>query len=217
MQSGNRYHKHGKINLMRNTRKATVGSEPMANVSAQERPEPALDSITAAYQRLDPDELHLFTSWTIPELDLVDYAQSAAERLLAAIPSVVFTSGRRDSNQQADAMAGNVVSQPRWIEETYSQSQERDTLQGWVDSHPAATTKAEIAGGLVEIMSNWTDDQKKLLSRHFSGQAFDVQPVAGALGEAIKKAIQNLPNLRRFLDAEGGLTIWHADFEKSPD
>ena len=50
------------------------------------------------------------------------------------------------------------------------------------------------------------------LSKHFSGQAFDVQPVAGAAGSAIKKTIRALPKLNNFLEKEGGLVRWHADF-----
>ena len=45
------------------------------------------------------------------------------------------------------------------------------------------------------------------------GHAFDVQPVAN--GDAIKKTIESLPNLRKFLESEGGLVKWHADFEKT--
>jgi hypothetical protein len=62
-------------------------------------------------------------------------------------------------------------------------------------------------------MQNWSEDQKGKLSKHFSGEAFDVNPVAGPAGEEIKKTIRSLPHLRKFLDREGGKTIWHADFE----
>jgi len=113
-------------------------------------------------------------------------------------------------------MAGNVVQKRNWIADTYVASTERDDLQAWVDANPIATTKEAIANGLAGIMSNWTDDQKGRLSRHFSGQAFDVQPVAGSTGEDIKAAIKSLPNLRKFLDNEGGLVIWHADFQPLP-
>jgi hypothetical protein len=148
----------------------------------------------------------------IADLGLVDYAQEAAAALLAAHPNVVFTSGRRSVKQQADAMAGNVVQNPKWIEQTYAANSESKSLQKWVDDHPEATTKIAISSGLEAIMSNWTDAEKKTLSRHFSGQAFDVQPVAD--GDAIKETIRSLPNLHLFLESRGGLTRWHADFEK---
>ncbi len=162
-----------------------------------------------------PTELHAFTTLSIPDLDLVDYAEAAAKKLRSAFPTVVFTSGRRNTQQQADAMSGNIVQNRKWIEQTYLPSPERDELQNWVDSNPNAKTRQSISNGLVSVMHAWSDDKKKNLSRHFSGQAFDVQPVAGTAGEAIKIGIKGLPNLRKFLDTEGGLVIWHADFEKA--
>lgn len=150
---------------------------------------------------------------TIAELDLVDYAKAAAEKLLKDHPTVVFNSGRRTVKGQADAMAPNIVKNRKWIEQTYAQSAQRDALQKWVDDHPEAKTAAAISSGLVPIMDKWTDAERATLSRHFSGQAFDVQPVAN--GDAIKKTIRALPNLRKFLEEEGGLVIWHADFEKA--
>jgi hypothetical protein len=148
------------------------------------------------------------------DLGLVDYAQEAADTLQGKFPDVVFTSGRRTVAQQAGAMSANIVQNRNWIRETYVPSQERDDLQAWVNSHPAAVTKEAIATGLTGIMVNWTDDQKARFSRHFSGQAFDVQPTSGEQGDRMKAAIKALPNLRKFLDQEGGLIIWHADFEK---
>ena len=159
-------------------------------------------------------ELHAVAARSIPSLDLVDSARDAATQLLLQCPTVIFTSGRRNVNQQASAMAGNVVRNRKWIEQTYLASPERDALQAWVDANPAAVTAPAIAAGLAGIMTGWTDAQRKKLSKHFSGQAFDIQPVAGPQGNAIKGAIRALPNLRKFLENEGGLIIWHAEFEK---
>jgi hypothetical protein len=148
------------------------------------------------------------------ELDLVDYAKAAADALLAKHPEVKFTSGRRNAEEQASAMAGNVVTKRKWIRDTYADTPQRAALQKWVDEHPKAKTKKAIAAGLLSVMNTWSDKQKGKLSRHFSGQAFDVQPVSGAAGTKIKKTIRALPNLRKFLEKEGGLVRWHADFEK---
>jgi hypothetical protein len=150
---------------------------------------------------------------SVDDLGLVDYAKAAALKLQSDFPNVIFTSGRRNVEQQAGAMAGNIVQNRHWITDTYAASQERDELQSWVDANAGATTKQAIANGLTGIMSNWTDQQKSRFSRHFSGQAFDVQPVAGSGGDNIKAGIRSLPNLRTFLDTEGGLIIWHADFQ----
>ena len=150
---------------------------------------------------------------SIDDLDLAPAAKAAAEKLLAAHPGVKFTSGRRNAEDQARAMAGNVVSNRKWIQQTYKDTPQRAALQKWVDNNSQAKTKAAIAAGLVSVMSGWSDAQKAKLSRHFSGNAFDVQPVSGTAGAAIKKTIKALPKLRQFLETEGGLVRWHADFE----
>ncbi len=150
----------------------------------------------------------------IDVLDLVDYARDAAAILKSQHPEIIFTSGRRNVKRQAAAMASNVAVKRRYIEQTYASGPESQVLQKWVDDHPEAVTPADISSGLEGIMSIWTDAQKSRLSKHFSGQAFDVFPVTSN-AEAVKSTIRSLPNLRLFLDSEGGLTIWHAEFAKA--
>jgi hypothetical protein len=150
---------------------------------------------------------------SIDDLDLVDFAADAAHLLQKAHPEVIFTSGRRTAQEQAEAMADNVVRRRKWIAQTYVKTRERDALQNWIDIHPEATSQAAIAAGLESLLSGWSDEQKTRVSLHFCGHAFDVQPVPH--GDAIKKTIRSLPNLRKFLEMEGGLIRWHADFEKS--
>src|SRR5262249_15243477 len=96
-------------------------------------------------------------------------------------------------------------------ERTYRASPQRNALQKWVDDHPQATTKAAIAAGLKSVMDGWTDAQKRGFSRHMVGLAFDVRPVSQGAAR-IKSFIRALPHLHKFLDREGGLIIWHADF-----
>jgi hypothetical protein len=148
---------------------------------------------------------------SIDELDLVSYARAAAEALRSKFPQLVFTSGRRNSQQQAHAMAGNVVANRHWIEQTYAKTAQRAALQGWVNAHPQAKTAAAIEAGLAGVMANWTDAQKRGLSQHFSGEAFDMQPLPG--NREIIAAIKALPRLRQFLQNEGGLVVWHAGFK----
>ena len=151
----------------------------------------------------------------ISDLDLTGHAKSGAEALLRAHPNVVFTSGRRSVQIQAGAMAENVVGRRNWIRDTYAESPERYELQTWVDSHPDAVTPDQIMAGLRTVMNGWNDTRKVRLSRHFAGLAFDVQPVSGSGGEAIKATIRALPHLRGFLDSEGGKIIWHVEFAPS--
>jgi gamma-glutamyl:cysteine ligase YbdK (ATP-grasp superfamily) len=143
------------------------------------------------------------------DLGLSDYAKSAAEQLKRDFPTVVFTSGRRTVDEQASAMAGNIVKNRQWIAQTYAASAERDALQAWVDENQHANTAAAVARGLSGIMNSWADSQRVKLSRHFAGLAFDVRPTSDA---KLKAAIRGLPHLVKFLENEGGLTIWHAEF-----
>jgi hypothetical protein len=152
-------------------------------------------------------------SLAIPELDLAPAALNGATTLLAAHPGIVFTSGRRDVTAQARAMASNIVANRQWVAETYKATPERAALQDWVDAHPAANTQAAIADGLAAVMAPWNDVQKGRLSKHFSGQAFDLQPMApGAAADAVKAAIHALPGAPLFLEREGGLLRWHVQF-----
>ena len=149
----------------------------------------------------------------IEALDLGPVAKAAAYALKRAHPSVKFTSGRRGKADQARAMASNVVKNRRWIEQTYAASPLRSTCQQWVDAHPQKTTQADVAAGLLAIFDAASDVALGRFSKHLSGAAFDVQPVDG--GEAIKQTIRSLAGLDKFLDKEGGLVRWHAQFNDS--
>jgi hypothetical protein len=153
-------------------------------------------------------------SSTIPEIEALNLkgaARKGAYALKKAHPAVKFTSGRRDKNDQARAMASNVVLNRRWIEETYAGSVVSRACQRWVDKNPDKTTKEEIQTGLFSVLSSATDAQLALLSKHLSGDAFDVQPVE-TNADAIKRTIRRLRGLDRFLEKEGGLVRWHAQF-----
>lgn len=147
----------------------------------------------------------------IEALNLADTAKKAAYALKKKHPSVTFTSGKRDKDEQASAMAGNVVLNRNWIKETYAQSAARDACQKWVDDNKEKKTKDEISTGLKSVLDGLTDAQLALLSKHLSGEAFDVQPVETD-AEEIKKTIRGLDGLSKFLEKEGGLVRWHAQF-----
>lgn len=149
----------------------------------------------------------------VDALNLADVARGPALILRLRHPSVRFTSGRRSVRDQARAMSQNVVKNRRWIAETYAATPESQRLQLWVSNHPSATAAAEIEEGLYGVMAGWSDDQLARLSSHLSGRAFDVQPVSGATGEAIKATLYKLTaGVGKFLEKEGGLVRWHAQF-----
>jgi len=151
------------------------------------------------------------TDSEIEALDLADIAKKAAYELKKKFPSVTFTSGRRDKNGQASAMASNVVLNRTWIQETYAKSDASEACQKWVNENKDKKTKAEITTGLKGVLDGLTDKQLAALSKHLSGDAFDVQPVEKD-AEGIKDVIRNLTGLSKFLEEEGGLVRWHAQF-----
>ena len=148
----------------------------------------------------------------IEQLNLNAGAKTAAYTLKAAHPQVIFTSGRRDKDGQASAMASNVVENRTWIQETYRADTASKACQQWVNDNPAADTHAEITAGLCGVLDSLSDSDLAELSKHLGGDAFDVQPIDGAAGDAIKTTIHGLAGLKLFLEKEGGLVRWHAEF-----
>jgi hypothetical protein len=148
----------------------------------------------------------------IEALGLRARARIAAYALKKAHPAVVFTSGRRSLVDQARAMAQNIVSNRKWIAETYAPSAVSAKCQRWLDANAKKTQQSEIQNGLLEVLQEATDTERSYLSRHLSGDAFDVQPVQDD-AEAIKSMLRKLVKPHgRFLDVEGGLVRWHAQF-----
>lgn len=162
----------------------------------------AAEVVAASTETTDPD---------IEALDLRGAAKKGAYALKKAHPTVTFTSGRRDRAEQASAMASNVVKNRKWIEETYFPTKASKACQKWVDDNEEATTQDAIAEGLLSVLNEFTGAQLAGLSKHLSGDAFDVQPVE-TNADAIKKTIRGLDGLDKFLEKEGGLVRWHAQF-----
>jgi len=176
---------------------------------------PGLPGPGAEISSLSSEGVNAMTAEIDPEieaLDLEDIARSAAYALRKAHPAVRLTSGRRSREDQARAMASNVVQNRKWIEQTYAPSPLCTRCQEWVDKNPGKKTEAEIAEGLLSVLNGASDEELGKFSKHLSGKAFDVQPVDKD-AEAIKTAIRGLPGLDKFLDREGGLVRWHAQFK----
>lgn len=146
---------------------------------------------------------------TIEEMDLQPVAKKAATILQSKHPNIQFTSGRRSVVQQAHAMAGNVIKNRKWIGQTYLAGAK---LQKWLDQHPEAKTVDQITAGLAQVMKAMPESDLMKISRHLTGRAFDVRPVT-ANAAAIKADIRKLPGLHKFLEKEGGLIRWHAQFQ----
>ena len=164
-----------------------------------------------AAETTTPSPAEPTTDTVIENLDLATKAKAAAYALKAKHPTITFTSGRRSKNDQARAMASNVVLNRNWIKETYSNYTARRKCQEWLDNNPTVTTKPAIQTGLKTVLDSLTNAQIGALSKHLSGEAFDVQPVTENAA-AIKADIRALIGIKKFLEREGGLTRWHAQF-----
>jgi len=179
---------------------ASVGAAPAADGGTPATPAAASPATDAAEN--DPD---------IEALNLKGNAKKGAYALKKAHPSVSFTSGFREKEEQASAMAKNVVEKRSWIGGTYYPTKVSAACQKWVDDNPDKKTQDEIAEGLLSVLNGFTEAQLAGLSKHLSGEAFDVQPV-DTDADAIKKTIRGLDKLHRFLETEDGLVRWHAQF-----
>ncbi|HVY17967.1 MAG TPA: hypothetical protein VHB27_22300 [Rhodopila sp.] len=146
----------------------------------------------------------------IGSLDLSPKAKKAAEELLKKFPDIQFTSGRRGLKDQARAMSQNVVKNRKWIEQTYTKSKASQACQKWVDDHPEATKAGDIEAGLSKTLKDLGPAAGQI-SKHLTGDAFDVQPVSKNAKE-IKDYIRKLPGVGKFLEKEGGLVRWHVQF-----
>ncbi|MDB5677368.1 hypothetical protein [Sphingomonas bacterium] len=148
----------------------------------------------------------------VEELNLIEPALSGARHLKAQFPHIIFTSGARSVVDQARAMAQNIAQDRHGYLRVYKARAEANELQAWVDAHPAATSVAAIQAGLLSVMNAWPAARQMKLSSHLGGLAFDVQPLPdGPAATAIKAAIRALPHCT-FLEREGKLTRWHAQF-----
>jgi len=152
---------------------------------------------------------------SIAQMKLSRIAREGAERLQAECPWVVFTSGRRDLESQARAMAENSRHDRRWIEKTYRSAQR---LQRWLLDHPDAQTIEHMRDGLYQVLLAMSDAETASISRHLTGDAFDVRPMQAdsglptLYGQKILDTMRTLEGVDKILLKEGGLVRWHVQF-----
>ncbi len=110
-------------------------------------------------------------------------------------------------------MAANIVASKdrRWIAKTYKQSEVSDALQEWVNLNQQITGRDEISSGLFACMGWFEPKELAKLSKHLSGQAFDVKPTDGLTGTLMLSALTKLAKKYsgKFIEREGGLVRWH--------
>jgi hypothetical protein len=149
---------------------------------------------------------------TLDELNLSTVMAQRATELLAAFPSVEYLSGRRDLQGQAHAMACQVVTNRRWISQTYLHAA---TLQSAVDSHPDCSTVPALESLLYNTLLDMSEDEQNQVSDHLTGHAVDLVPMEDGeghltpTGEGVYTWIHDCPDTKKFLLREGGKVIWH--------
>jgi hypothetical protein len=159
----------------------------------------------------------------IDQLRLSPAAKKGALFIFGKHPYVIFTSGRRDVMEQAHAMACNVVVDPKWVYRTYLRGA---PLQTAIDSYRLMArpwTVQAIEDVLLTAMHQLTDAELRGLSRHYTGDAFDIKPLLDNTGgptpqgEAVLDTIQFMKRdpsfgVEKFLTKEGDLIRWHVQF-----
>lgn len=157
------------------------------------------------------DEWRDFNLITLDALGLEPKTYAIAAELVVECPYVRFTDGLRTLTDQAQRMAQNTVRRRDWIALTYIRSRPVDELIAWVKSHPSATTENALVSGFLPILRHYTTSELRHVSKHLSGEAFDVQPEDGVSGEKICSVLRQkaLSYGGRFLEKEGGMRIWH--------
>lgn len=149
-------------------------------------------------------------------LGLIGNARRAAHELKKDHPDVVFTSGRRTIGEQAHAMATNVVNGGGrdWIKQTYKPSNVAMACQRWIDANPDSVSIRAVAKGLMSVFARFDNKELGKISKHLTGQAFDVRPVPGLQGQLVLMSLRD--TVKRYggvlLEKEGGVVVWHAQF-----
>jgi hypothetical protein len=193
---------------------AALAETFLATVAPAPAPHPGPASMAAVAPSVTPSGAPAGGGATDPMIEklvLRPIARAAAYELKRLHPQVVFTSGRRDKAAQARAMSQNVVLQRDWIRMTYAVNKVSTACQAWVDAHPEATSASAIEAGLMSVFNSTDDAELGRFSLHMSGNAFDLQPMEPDTA-GIKATIPTLPGFKKFLEKEGNLVRWHAEF-----
>lgn len=147
----------------------------------------------------------------LAHLNLAPRAEAGARSLSIQFPQLVFTSGRRNLESQAHAMATHVVDDPLWIDKTYRRGH---PLQLAVDRYRLTATRWDVNGltdALWLALRAMPSAEQMGISRHLSGHAFDCAWDAACGPDAAASAMR-LPGVEEVLTNEGGFHILHVQF-----
>ncbi len=147
-------------------------------------------------------------------------ALQVALALEAQCPGVVFTSGARTPDSQAQAMASNIaIAGPSWLASTYKASPVlRKCIAAVLALQPEdRNDPAALATALLGAFVGFSLEELAELSEHLSREAFDVQP-----GTCPLELLERLVNqavadgaVGKLLTLEGGLVRWHVQLAEA--
>jgi hypothetical protein len=110
---------------------------------------------------------------------------------------------------------------PDWITKSYKKfksgknqgklvSPIAESMQKWVKENPDAAEQ-EMADAFAGIIKSATPEQRKTISAHLDGRAFDIKPLSSI--DDFKAAAKALSGFESFIDHEGDLDRWHVQFK----
>lgn len=143
-------------------------------------------------------------------LDFSDEFRPIVDALLAAVPTLKITSGRRTLTSQLEAMLINEAASPGYIAKTYIPTPIIKWLVRKVqqDKNVKMTPARRALGYTFDIEDKFSHADQQRLSRHITGEAVDFQPGTPAEEAAILKVLATMPPTK-FLTKEGSLVRWH--------
>lgn len=127
----------------------------------------------------------------------------------AKFPTAVFSRGIRTLRTQCRDMAENVHLNRMWILETYKASKPAMAAHAWVIANKHVRAVGDIADGLEFVLRTFSPEALESLSRHFTGDAFDLRP--RSVNREMREWLEDEAEKRGalFLDREGGLIRYH--------
>jgi hypothetical protein len=152
------------------------------------------------------------------QLNLTGSALYAATKIKERFPNVIFTGGIRTLDSQARAVAKNIYTSQNssWVGATYRDSAfirklNQEIINNW------ASIKGSESLILQKINEIFRKDNAgaKSMSKHLSGYAFDLRVNCVNYNE-LNSFVRTLPGFHQFLTQEGGLAVWHLEFNEAP-
>ena len=152
------------------------------------------------------------------QLNLTGSALYAATRIKEKFPSVVFTGGTRTLDSQARAVAQNIYRSQNssWVGATYRDSSfirklNQEIINNWDSIKGSESLILQTVNRVFES----DNAGARLMSKHLSGYAFDLR-VNSVNYNDLNTFVRTLPGFNQFLTQEGGLTVWHIEFNEAP-